>query len=124
MRRSRPFRQPVQVVPGVPRVEPHAQTVAIVLFVCSAAMLVGIASFNWFSRGSSHVGLAGVQECGRVGCTTHRMWSDVSHVPSDFPLLFGYLGVLSIRRIDPDSRSTRASCCSSAQARRRSAAAR
>lgn len=74
--------------------DPRARTAAIVLFACCAAMLVGIGSFQWFSRGDSGVGLGGVQECVSHGCHT-TMWSDLKRAPADYAL-FGYLGVLAM----------------------------
>ena len=63
-----PWRQPAPVaaVPPpaiVPAVDATAKTAAIVLFVSSLAMLIGIGSHAWFTRGESGIGLSGVHEC-------------------------------------------------------------
>ena len=71
-------------------------------------MLVGVASFSWFSRGESGVGLYGVQEC----CATRAsrmMWSDLSRAPMEYAL-FGYVGLLAlvaaIAPVDPRRRES------------------
>ena len=64
------------------------------MVVGAAAMLVGIASFSWFSKGESGVGLSGVQECFSAACKT-MMWSDLSRAPGEYALL-GYVGLLSL----------------------------
>jgi hypothetical protein len=87
----------VQAVPPpevAPRIDPSARTAAVVLLVSAAAMLVGIASFSWFSRGASGVGLAGVQECFSAACKT-TMWTDLHRAPGEYAL-FGYVGLLSL----------------------------
>lgn len=94
-----PWTQPAPVAamppPQVaPQVDPSAKTAAIVLFVSAAAMLLGVASFSWFSKGENGVGLAGVQECFSMACKT-TMWSDLARAPGEYAL-FGYVGLLSL----------------------------
>jgi hypothetical protein len=94
-----PWTQPAPVAPVPPppiaaHVDPAARTAAIVLLVGAAAMLVGIASFSWFTKGTSGVGLAGVQECFSMACHT-TMWSDLGRAPGEYAL-FGYVGLLSL----------------------------
>ena len=94
-----PWTQPAPVAPLPPPqtvapVSSSAQTAAVVLFVSAAAMLIGIASFSWFSKGESGVGLAGVQECFSRACHM-TMWSDLQRAPGEYAL-FGYVGLLSM----------------------------
>ncbi len=86
-----PAMPPPQLAAGV---TPAARTAAVVLFVSAAAMLIGIASFSWFSKGENGVGLAGVQECFSLACKT-TMWSDLARAPGEYALL-GYVGLLSL----------------------------
>ena len=85
---------PLPQPPVAAAVDSGARTAAIVLFVSAAAMLVGIASFSWFSKGDNGVGLAGVQECFSRACHT-TMWSDLSRAPGEYALL-GYVGLLAL----------------------------
>jgi hypothetical protein len=80
--------------PVAPAIDASAKPAAIVLFVSAAAMLVGVASYSWFSKGSNGVGLAGVQECFSIACKT-TMWSDLARAPAEYAL-FGYVGLLSL----------------------------
>lgn len=94
-----PWIQPAPVAAMPPphvaaRVDASAKTAAIVLFVSAAAMLIGVASFSWFSKGENGVGLAGVQECFSMACKT-TMWSDLARAPGEYAL-FGYVGLLSL----------------------------
>jgi hypothetical protein len=94
-----PWTQPAPVAamppPQIaPRIDPSAKTAAIVLFISAAAMLIGVASFSWFSKGGNGVGLAGVQECFSFACKT-TMWSDLHRAPAEYALL-GYVGLLSL----------------------------
>ena len=89
--------QPVTAMPPpqvAPALDPAAKPAAITLFASAAAMLVGVASFSWFSRGDSGVGLYGVQECAHFGCKS-MMWSDLSHAPMEYAL-FGYVALLAL----------------------------
>lgn len=94
-----PWQQPAPVapVPLPPLATPldaAAKPAAIVLFVSAAAMVIGIASYSWFTKGANGVGLAGVQECFSIACKT-TMWSDLSRAPAEYAL-FGYVGFLSL----------------------------
>jgi hypothetical protein len=75
-------------------VDMSARAAAIVLFASAAAMLVGVVSFRWFSRGDGGVGLAGVQNCVWQMCHT-TMWTNLHRAPSEYAL-FGYAGLLSL----------------------------
>jgi hypothetical protein len=86
-----PAMAPTQPAPAV---DPAARPAAITLFASAVAMLVGVASFSWFSRGGSGVGLYGVQECMRYGCNS-MMWSDLPRAPAEYAL-FGYVGLLAL----------------------------
>jgi hypothetical protein len=78
-----------------PQVDSAARPAAFALFGSAVAMLVGIASYSWFTRGSSGgVGLAGVQDCTSYGCHS-QMWSDLSRAPMEYAL-FGYVGLLAL----------------------------
>lgn len=94
-----PWRQPAPVaaVPPpavVPAVDATAKTAAIVLFVSSLAMLIGIGSHAWFTRGESGIGLSGVHECFAHACRT-TLWSDLARAPGEYAL-FGYVGLLAL----------------------------
>lgn len=94
-----PWTQPAPVPAMAPPqvaapVTQAAKTAATVLFVGAAAMVIGVASFSWFSKGSNGVGLAGVQECFSLACKT-TMWSDLHRAPGEYAL-FGYVGLLSL----------------------------
>jgi hypothetical protein len=88
---------PVPAMPP-PQVAPHVDAVArpaaITLFVSAAAMLIGVASYSWFSKGESGVGLAGVQECFSHACKS-QMWTDLGRAPAEYAL-FGYVGLLAL----------------------------
>ncbi len=89
--------QPVAAMPPpyvAPALDPAAKPAAITLFASAAAMLVGVASVSWFSRGDSGIGLYGVQECARYACKT-MMWSDIPRAPAEYAL-FGYVGLLAL----------------------------
>lgn len=94
-----PWQQPAPVAPlpmppVATSVDATAKAAAIVLFASSAAMLIGVASFSWFSRGDSGIGLPGVRECFSGPCRT-TMWSDLARAPGEY-VLFGYVGLLSL----------------------------
>jgi hypothetical protein len=94
-----PWRQPAPVaaVPPpavVPAVDASAKTAAIVLFVSSLAMLIGVGSHAWFTRGESGIGLFGVHECFAHACHT-TLWSDLARAPGEYAL-FGYVGLLAL----------------------------
>ena len=89
--------QPVAAMPQPPvarAADPAVKPAAITLFASAAAMIIGVASFSWFSRGESGIGLYGVQECVRFGCKS-MMWSDIPRAPAEYAL-FGYVGLLAL----------------------------
>jgi hypothetical protein len=80
-------------LPPLPAARVRDRVAAIALFTCATIVAVSIASFEWFSHGASHVGLAGVWRCAEDGCHTdtwHRM-----HVPSEVPAL-GYFAIAAL----------------------------
>ena len=88
---------PVPAMPPpqlAPRIDAAARPAAIALFASAAAMLIGVASYSWFTRGNGGVGLAGVQDCSSYGCHS-QMWSDLSRAPMEYAL-FGYVGLLAL----------------------------
>ena len=95
-----PWRQPAPVaaVPPpavVPAGDATAKVAAIVLFASSLAMVIGLASYAWFTRGDSGgVGLAGVQQCFAHVCHT-SLWTDLARAPGEYAL-FGYVGLLAL----------------------------
>jgi hypothetical protein len=66
---------------------------AIAIFGCAAIVAASIASFEWFSHGGSHIGLAGVWKCTGDGCRIES-WGRV-RVPPEVPAL-GWLGVAAL----------------------------
>jgi hypothetical protein len=88
---------PVAALPPLPvatRVDATATAAAIALLASAVAMLIGIASFSWFTRGESGIGLSGVKECFSHACHT-AMWTDLGRAPGEYALL-GYVAILSL----------------------------
>jgi hypothetical protein len=86
-----PAMPPPQVVPEI---DAAARPAAIALLLSAVAMLIGIGSYSWFTKGTSGVGLAGVQECFSHGCKT-QLWTDIGRAPAEYAL-FGYVGLLAL----------------------------
>jgi hypothetical protein len=80
-------------LPRLPAASVRDRVAAIALFGCAAVVAVSIASFEWFSHGGAHIGLAGVWRCADGDCRIDP-WRRM-HVPPEIPAL-GWLGIAAL----------------------------